>query len=46
MQHTNLKLALESCFDGDTVLLFPGTYSGEGFYNLTLSIDIKGENYY
>ncbi|XP_072022391.1 SHC SH2 domain-binding protein 1 homolog B-like [Amphiura filiformis] len=42
VQHSGLLSALDSCYNGDTILLYPGTYSGEGFYNLTQSVHIKG----
>ncbi|XP_071508814.1 SHC SH2 domain-binding protein 1 homolog B-like [Diadema antillarum] len=34
--------ALADSYDGDTILIFPGRYSGKGFYNLTQSVSIKG----
>ncbi|XP_072168912.1 SHC SH2 domain-binding protein 1-like [Diadema setosum] len=34
--------ALADSFDGDTIFVFPGRYSGKGFYNLTQSVSIKG----
>uniref|UniRef100_A0ABM0GKQ4 SHC SH2 domain-binding protein 1-like n=1 Tax=Saccoglossus kowalevskii TaxID=10224 RepID=A0ABM0GKQ4_SACKO len=34
--------ALCSCFDGDTVLIYPGNYPADGFYDLQDSITIMG----
>ncbi|XP_077983234.1 SHC SH2 domain-binding protein 1 homolog B-like [Glandiceps talaboti] len=34
--------ALCSCYDGDTILILPGTYTADGFYDLQDSITIRG----
>ncbi|XP_070574844.1 SHC SH2 domain-binding protein 1 homolog B-like [Ptychodera flava] len=34
--------ALSNCHDGDTVLVYPGTYPADGFYDLQDSITIRG----
>ncbi|XP_078493630.1 testicular spindle-associated protein SHCBP1L-like isoform X3 [Ciona intestinalis] len=42
-QHKTPQSALQQSHEGDIILIFPGTYSGEGFHELTESITIKGE---
>ncbi|XP_044295067.1 testicular spindle-associated protein SHCBP1L [Varanus komodoensis] len=41
-QHDNLNLALDSCYSGDNVLIFPGEYKAENLSMLTEDIVIKG----
>ncbi|XP_062836786.1 testicular spindle-associated protein SHCBP1L isoform X2 [Anolis carolinensis] len=41
-QHDNLNSALDSCYSGDNVLLFPGEYKAENLSMLTEDIIIKG----
>lgn len=42
MQHETPLSALKQCYEGDDIILFPGTYSGDGFHQLTESVTIKG----
>lgn len=44
-QHSSPQSALQQCYEGDTVVVYPGTYSGEGFHELTESIVIRGTVY-
>ncbi|XP_061486562.1 testicular spindle-associated protein SHCBP1L isoform X2 [Rhineura floridana] len=41
-QHDNLNLALDSCYSGDNVLIFPGEYKAANLSMLTEDIIIKG----
>nr|XP_028588059.1 testicular spindle-associated protein SHCBP1L isoform X1 [Podarcis muralis] len=41
-QHDNLNLALDSCYSGDNVLIFPGEYKAANLSMLTEDIVIKG----
>ncbi|XP_069794302.1 testicular spindle-associated protein SHCBP1L-like [Narcine bancroftii] len=41
-QHDNFDAALDNCFSGDTVVIFPGEYQASGFGMLTDNIIIKG----
>ncbi|XP_043942685.1 testicular spindle-associated protein SHCBP1L-like [Protopterus annectens] len=41
-QHDNLDAALENCYSGDTVIIFPGEYHAKGLAMLTDDITIKG----
>ncbi|KAM8813440.1 LOW QUALITY PROTEIN: testicular spindle-associated protein SHCBP1L [Rhynchonycteris naso] len=41
-QHNDLNLALESCYSGDTVLIFPGEHQAVNLALLTDDIIIKG----
>ncbi|XP_028588061.2 testicular spindle-associated protein SHCBP1L isoform X2 [Podarcis muralis] len=41
-QHNNLNLALDSCYSGDNVLIFPGEYKAANLSMLTEDIVIKG----
>ncbi|GCC29775.1 hypothetical protein chiPu_0008217 [Chiloscyllium punctatum] len=41
-QHDNLDASLDSCFSGDTVVIFPGEYHASGFGMLTDDIVIRG----
>lgn len=41
-QHDNLNLALDSCYSGDIVLIFPGEYKAANLSMLTEDITIKG----
>ncbi|NWX85124.1 SHP1L protein, partial [Nothoprocta ornata] len=40
--HENLNAALESCYSGDTVVIFPGEYKAVSLSMLTEDITIKG----
>ncbi|NWI15938.1 SHP1L protein, partial [Crypturellus soui] len=40
--HENLNAALESCYSGDTIVIFPGEYKAENLSLLTEDITIKG----
>lgn len=40
--HDNLNTALNSCYSGDTVLIFPGEYKAANLSMLTEDIIIKG----
>ncbi|CAL8277578.1 unnamed protein product [Lota lota] len=42
-QHDSLSGALDTCFSGDTVVLFPGQYQALGLSTLTDDITIRGE---
>ncbi|XP_071958246.1 SHC SH2 domain-binding protein 1-like [Antedon mediterranea] len=42
MHHKSLDAALQSSFDGDDVMLYPGTYSSWALSNMHQSISIKG----
>ncbi|XP_055739223.1 testicular spindle-associated protein SHCBP1L-like isoform X2 [Salvelinus fontinalis] len=42
-QHDSLSAALDSCFSGDTVVVFPGEYHAVALASLTDDITIKGE---
>ncbi|XP_010881827.1 testicular spindle-associated protein SHCBP1L isoform X1 [Esox lucius] len=42
-QHDNLSAALDSCYSGDTVVVFPGDYHTAALASLTDDITIKGE---
>jgi len=42
-QHKSPQSALKQAHEGDTILIFPGVYSGEGFHELTESVTIKGQ---
>nr|XP_014341101.1 PREDICTED: SHC SH2 domain-binding protein 1-like protein isoform X2 [Latimeria chalumnae] len=41
-QHDSLDVALDNCYSGDTVVIFPGEYQAAGFAMLTDDISIKG----
>lgn len=41
-QHDDLDLALDSCYSGDTVVIFPGEYQAVNLALLTDDIIIKG----
>ncbi|XP_072544740.1 testicular spindle-associated protein SHCBP1L-like [Salminus brasiliensis] len=41
-QHASLEKALESCFSGDMVVIFPGEYQADCLASLTEDIHIKG----
>lgn len=41
-QHDDLDLALDSCYSGDTVVIFPGEYQAVNLALLTDDIVIKG----
>ncbi|NXG30684.1 SHP1L protein, partial [Dromaius novaehollandiae] len=41
-QHENLNVALESCYSGDTVVVFPGEYKAVNLSMLTEDIIIRG----
>ncbi|NXE49423.1 SHP1L protein, partial [Casuarius casuarius] len=41
-QHKNLNVALESCYSGDTVVVFPGEYKAVNLSMLTEDIIIRG----
>ncbi|XP_019357297.1 PREDICTED: testicular spindle-associated protein SHCBP1L [Gavialis gangeticus] len=41
-QHDNLNLALDSCYSGDNVVIFPGKYKAVNLSMLTEDIIIKG----
>ena len=42
-QHDDLDLALDSCYSGDTVVIFPGEYQAVNLALLTDDIVIKGQ---
>lgn len=42
-QHDDLDLALDSCYSGDTVVIFPGDYQAVNLALLTDDIVIKGK---
>nr|XP_039270476.1 testicular spindle-associated protein SHCBP1L-like [Styela clava]XP_039270477.1 testicular spindle-associated protein SHCBP1L-like [Styela clava] len=42
LQHKTPQSALQQCYEGDTIILYPGIHSGEGFHELTESVTIKG----
>ncbi|XP_067109128.1 testicular spindle-associated protein SHCBP1L-like [Osmerus mordax] len=42
-QHDCLSVALESCYSGDVVVVFPGEYQSHALASLTEDIVIKGE---
>lgn len=42
-QHDDLNLALDSCYSGDIVVIFPGEYQASNLALLTDDITIKGE---
>lgn len=42
LQHKTPQSALQQCYEGDTIILYPGVHSGEGFHELTESVTIKG----
>lgn len=42
-QLDNLNLALDSCYSGDNVLIFPGEYKAANLSMLTEDIIIKGQ---
>lgn len=42
-QHDNLNLALDSCYSGDNVVIFPGKYKAVNLSMLTEDIIIKGQ---
>lgn len=42
-QHATPLTALQQCYEGDQVIIYPGIYSGDGFHELTESITIKGK---
>ena len=44
-QHSSPHSALQQCYEGDTIVIYPGVYSGEGFHELTESITIKGNQF-
>lgn len=41
-QHGDLDVALDSCYSGDTVVIFPGEYQASNLAVLTEDIVIKG----
>uniref|UniRef100_A0A8C5KAI7 Testicular spindle-associated protein SHCBP1L n=2 Tax=Jaculus jaculus TaxID=51337 RepID=A0A8C5KAI7_JACJA len=41
-QHDDLDMALDSCYSGDTVMIFPGEYQAANLASLTDDIIIKG----
>uniref|UniRef100_A0A8D0G8X4 Testicular spindle-associated protein SHCBP1L n=1 Tax=Sphenodon punctatus TaxID=8508 RepID=A0A8D0G8X4_SPHPU len=41
-QHDNLNLALDNCYSGDNVVIFPGEYTAANLSMLTEDIIIKG----
>uniref|UniRef100_H2YX36 Right handed beta helix domain-containing protein n=1 Tax=Ciona savignyi TaxID=51511 RepID=H2YX36_CIOSA len=42
-QHKTPATAIQQCYEGDLILIYPGVYEGEGFHELTESITIRGE---
>ncbi|KAL7879663.1 hypothetical protein SRHO_G00019170 [Serrasalmus rhombeus] len=42
LQHDSLEGALDSCFSGDMVVIFPGEYQADSLASLTDDIHIKG----
>lgn len=41
-QHDDLNLALDNCYSGDIVVIFPGEYQAANLALLTDDITIKG----
>lgn len=41
-QHETLPEALDACYSGDTVVIFPGDYKAAALASLTDDITIKG----